>query len=291
MKKLTLFTLSVLFALCARSQVAANDPVKTGKRFYVGVSYLYMSIDQKLSSLSLHSEWYGEDYGTYDLSDEEIDEVNSIIDRSTAIHDINLEAGMSFIKNQDSKWHFNGKIFFGIAGNDSEVSNNATDTLEYSFNSGLSRPAFGLGLDAGYHFNDRWALSLRPIFMGTMGKNTDIVDNIGPDPVNVTENTDDQYFTYYEHVSLTADFTAGAFTISVGPGFYWISSKHQYTITRTNDLNGELMIDEITSITTGKSFIDGNVAIEWRIIDPLTFYAAAGIGSDLFIDTGLHYNF
>jgi hypothetical protein len=291
MKNLLFFILVMMTALSARSQVTASEPVKTGDRFFVGVSYTYMSLDMELNALSLHSVWYGEDLGTTDLTADEIDEINAAVDRSTSINNINIEAGMAFINKPGAKWHFNGKLCLGIAGSKIEVQNNSTDTLEYSYDSGLSKPAFSLGLDVGYAFNDHWALSLRPMFMGTMGKNSDITDNINPEPVNVTQTTDDKYYTYYEHASLTADYTAGHFTVSVGPGFYWVNSKHIYSINRVNDLNGDTMNDEITRKMIAKSFIDGSVAVEWKIIEALTFYAVAGIGPDLMINTGIHYNF
>lgn len=291
MKKITLMMFSFIVCIGAYSQGTMNEPAKTGKRFFAGVSYMYLSAHQKLSALTLHSEWYGEDFGTHELTEDEIDEVNAVIDRNSRVHCMSLEAGMHFIQNEASGWTVDGKILLGLAGNQNEIQNNSTDTLEFSYKSGLTRPAFGLGLDIAYHLNDQWALSLKPFAMSTMGANTEIVDNLSPNPVNVTETSDDKYWMFYEHLSLTVDFAAGNFTFSAGPGFYWINLKHEYTITRTNDLNGDLLIDEITTKTFGESFIDANVAVEWKITEMLDFYAAAGIGADLMLNTGLHYNF
>lgn len=291
MKKLLLITLVMITALFARAQVNDTNPATTGNRFFLGASYSYMALGQELNALTLHSVWYGEDMGTHELTSDEIDEVNSAIDRKTSIHNINLEAGMSFIRKPATKWSLDGKICLGIAKSISDVENNTTDTLEFSYNSSLVNPAVGIGFVLGYHFNDRWSLSLRPLFMGTMGKNTDITDNLNPEPVNVTQTSEDKYYTYYEHACLTVDYTTGPLTISAGPGFYWVNSKHIYSIYRVNDLNGDTMNDEITSRTIAKSFLDGSVALEWKIIEPLSFYALAGIGTDFFVNTGVHFNF
>lgn len=283
--------LGVVAASFSRSQVNEANPAQAGNRFFAGISYSFQSADLELWSMSLHSVWYGEDLGTHELSDREIDEINAVIDRDIVIHSINLEAGMSFLNNPDSKWHFNGKIFFGLSGSKSEIRNTVTDTMEYSFDSEFSKPCSGVGFDVGYSFNPHWGVSLRPYFMGTIGKITNIEDNINIKPENVTEVRQDHYFVLYEHLSLMADFTAGHFTLSAGPGIYWVTSRHKYSIDRVNDLNGDTMFDEITSHAISKSMIDGSIAVEWRIIDPLTFYATAGIAKDLFVNTGIHYNF
>jgi len=291
MKKILVSLLVALLCLHAWSQDEPGGEDGKTKRFFAGVSYSYLSADLKLSSLSLHSVWFGEDLGTHDLSSQEIDEVNATVDRTISINNVNLEAGMSFLNKPGSKWHFDGKIFLGIAGSKSEFRNKDTDTLEYSFDSEFSKPCSGLGFDVGYSFNPHWGLSFRPYIFGTIGKITNIVDKINGEPENVTETREDHYFSVFEHVSLTVDFTAGNCTVSAGPGIYWINSRQKYSIERTNLLNGDVMLDEITSRTIAKSMIDGSIAIEWRIIDPLTFYASAGIANDLFVNTGIHYNF
>jgi hypothetical protein len=291
MKKTVLIIFVILLCFNARSQEKKDFETKNGKRYFVGLSYTYLNVDLKLAALSLHSYWYGEDLGTHVLTDAEINEINDVIDRNMKINNVNLEAGMAFLDNPDSKWHFNGKLFFGLAGSESETQNTATDSLEYSFDTRFTKPCTGLGFDVGYSFDQHWGLSIRPMIMGTIGKITHIIDNVNITPVNVTETREDQYFSLYEHMSLTADFTAGHFTISAGPGFYWINSRHKYTINRVNDLNGDIMIDDITSKTITRTFIDGSIAVEWRVIEPLTVYASAGISNDLLINTGIHFNF
>lgn len=291
MKKFLLICIGMIITLAALSQSDTEKQDPAGNRFFVGVSYSFISVELKLSSLSLHSLWYGEDLGTHDLTNAEIDAVNSTIDRNIIINNINVEAGMKFLNNPDSKWYFNGKLFFGIAGLKSETYNNVTDTLEYSFDSEFAKPCSGVGFDVGYRFSSRWGLSLRPYFMGTIGKITTIVDNINNKPENVTEVKQDQSFALYGHLGLMAVFTAGQFTLSVGPGVYWLNSRHKYTIDRVNDLTGDTMCDEITSYAVGKSMIDCSIAVEWQIIEPLTLYINAGIAKDLFINTGIHFNF
>jgi hypothetical protein len=291
MRKFTLLMLVLLGCLHAQTQDKPNEPAKTGKRFFVGISYSYFDVDTKLSDLTLHSVWAGEDFGTLDLTSDEISEINSYAERNNRFNDINIEAGMKIFDRPGSKWRVSGVLSVGLAKFYSKVINTATDTVEYTFNSDFFKPTFGLGFKVSYLFNPHWGLSLRPLFVSTFGTITDIEDNVNPVPVNVTQTPKDQYYSFYERVSLTADFTTGPVTIAAGPGFYWANSRHKYTIDRTNDLNGETYLEEITTWTRSRAFFDGNIALDWRIIEPLTFYAMAGIGADLLVSTGLRFNF
>jgi hypothetical protein len=76
-----------------------------------------------------------------------------------------------------------------------------------------------------------------------------------------------------------------------GPGFYYLWSKHKYTRTYTNINDGQVITEEATYVLIPRSFIDGNVAVSWKIIPQLTLQAHAGIGKDIMVDGGLHYNF
>jgi hypothetical protein len=109
--------------------------------------------------------------------------------------------------------------------------------------------------------------------------------------VNFSVTRKDNFRTFYEHISLLARYRIGKFAFEAGPGFYWINSYHKYTIERTNLSTGLLRTDEVTSNSVPRSFFDGTVGAEWQIIDLLTVYASAGIGSDLAIMTGIHFNF
>jgi hypothetical protein len=207
------------------------------------------------------------------------------------MNNLSVDFGMKILNKPGSKWVIEGSIMAGLAHFSSNVHNTLTDTKEYLFNSGFSKPAFGIGFVVSYRFSSYWGISLKPWFASTFGKITNVEDNVNLVPVNVTQTGVDKFYALYERVSLTADFTAGPVTITAGPGFYLANARHHYTITRTNDLTGEVNTDEITTRTLSRNFIDGTVSVTWRIIEPLTLNAIAGIGNDLIINAGLHYNF
>ena len=283
--------ISIILCISAFSQDGQDEPVKSGKRFFVGLSYSYLSVDMKLSSLSLHSVWYGTDMGTHDLTDDEIDDVNSVVDRSTRVNYLSFNAGMAFINNPDSKWHFDGMLNLGIAGTRAEVQNTGTDSLEYTFESDFSKPCIGLGFDLGYQINDHWGISVLPRVLGSMSKVNEITDKINPDPINFTSVKEDEHRILYFRSDLLAGYTTGSITIYLGPGFYYAWSGHKYTREYTHVETGDILREETTSALVPRMFVDGSIALEWRIIEALTFNAHAGISRDLTLDAGIHFNF
>ena len=261
------------------------------RRFFVGASYSFMSVDMKLSSLSLHSVWYGSDLGTRDFESDEIDNLNGFVDRHSNINALSLEAGMNFISSPAVRWKFSGTLLLGIAQNLTTVQNNETGVQEYSFNSGFSKPCLGLGFNFGYQFTPHWSLSLRPYVVGTMGTITNISDQVNPDPVNFTSVKKDKFSTLYLRSSLMAGYTVGPVTIMAGPGFYYLWAKHKYSREYTNINDGQTITEEAIYVLVPRSFIDGSVAVSWKIIPQLTLQLHAGIGKDIMVDGGLHYNF
>lgn len=283
----------ILISGCFSSLAQENTGEQTAKnrRFFVGASYSFMSVDMKLSSLSLHSVWYGSDLGTRDFEPEEIDNINAFVDRHSDVNVLSVEAGMDFINKPDVRWKFSGTLLMGIAQNLTTVQNNETGVQEYSFNSGFSKPCLGLGFNFGYQFTPQWSLSLRPYIVGTMGTITNIDDLVNPDPVNFTSKKEDKFSTLYLRSSLMACYTSGSVTIMAGPGFYYLWSKHKYSRDYTNINDGQTITEEATYVLIPRSFIDGSLAVIWKIIDPLTLHLHAGIGKDVMVDGGLHYNF
>ncbi len=291
MKKFTFFTLLILLAIVAKPQVAVTDPATAGKRFFIGFSYSYLSMDLKLSALSLHSIWYGTDMGTHELTKGELDDVNTIVDRITRVNYLSFNAGMSFIDNPDSKWHLNGIVNLGIAGTKAEVHNNGTDSLEYTFDSGFSKPCIGLGFDVGYRFDDRWGLSVLPRALGSVSKVNEITDMVNPDPINFTSQKEDESWIIYFRSDVLASYTTGPVTMYLGPGFYYCWSKHEYSREYTNVETGDVLVEKVNSTLVPRIFIDGSIAVEWKIIEALTLNAHAGISRDLTLDAGIHFNF
>jgi len=291
MRKFTILLIAVLLCQNASPQDKPNEPAKAGKRFFVGLSYSYLGLDSKLAGMSLSSVWSGQDLGSQDLTSDEISEINAYANRTNKVNSLNLDLGFKILDKPGTKWKVEGALMIGLAVFNSTVNNTETGTKEYVFKSDFTKPELGIAFIVSYNFTPRWGISLRPMFASTFGKITNVEDNINKIPENVTQSGEDKFYSIYERMGVTADFTAGPVTIAVGPGFYWFSSMHKYTLTRINNLNGEVYTDEITSWTRPRDFVDGDISVTWRIIKPLTFYARAGIGMDLIINTGLHFNF
>lgn len=291
MKKFLFVILILTGGFSALAQESTGVQTAKNRRFFVGASYSFMSVDMKLSSLSLHSVWYGSDLGTRDFTREEIDNINGFVDRHSDVNALSLEAGMNFISKPEIKWKFSGTLLLGIAQNLTTVHNNETGVQEYSFNSGFSKPCLGLGLNFGYQFTPHWSLSFLPYVVGTMGKITNIDDQVNPDPVNFTSKKEDKFSTLYFRTSLMAGYTIGPVTIMAGPGFYYLWSKHKYRRDYTNINDGQIITEEAIYVLIPRSFIDGSVAVTWEIIDQLTLHVNAGIGKDIMVDGGLHFNF
>ncbi|MCX6265953.1 MAG: outer membrane beta-barrel protein, partial [Bacteroidetes bacterium] len=247
--------------------------------------------DMKLSSLNLHSVWLGSDLGTHDFESDEIDNINGFVDRHSDINALSVEAGMNFINQPESRWKFSGTLLLGIAQNLTTVQNNETGVQEYSFNSGFSKPCLGLGFSFGYQFTPKWSLSLRPYLVGTMGTITNIDDRVNPDPVNFTSVRKDKFSTLYLRSSLMAGYTVGPVTIMAGPGFYYLWSKHTYSRDYTNVNDGQTISEEATYVLIPHSFMDGSLAVSWKIIPQLTLRVHAGIGKDVMADGGIQFNF
>jgi len=291
MKKHLLLLILISWFYSAMAQESTGEHPAKNRRFFIGASYSFMSVDLKLTSLSLHSVWFGSDLGTRNLESGEINTINDFVKRHSDINMISLQAGMHFIDKPESPWKFSGTLMFGIAQNLTTVHNNESGVQEYIFNSGFSKPCLGLGLNVGYQFNKHWGLLLSPYIVGTMGTIKNIEDQINPDPVDFTSNRQDKFSTLYFRCSLMAAFSAGPVTIMAGPGIYYLWSKHKYTRNYININDGQVITEESTYVMVPRSIFDGSLVVSWRIIDLLTLQAQAGIGKDLMVNAGLHFNF
>jgi hypothetical protein len=280
----------ILVNLQVISQEKSSEPVKKSRKFYAGISYSYLNIDMKLNSLSNYSNWDGVSE-TKDFTKDQINEINSYVNRHNQVNNLNAEFGMNILDKPGSHWQIRGTVMGGIAKSELNLYNTSSESSEVKLNTSFSNPSFGIGFNFMYNFNSHWGLALNPFFMGILGTSKDIQDNINLDPVNFSVSRTDKFRTFYEHVSLLARYRVGRFAFEAGPGFYWINSWHKYTIERTNMSSGLQRIDETTSTAVPKSFFDGTVGAEWQIIDLLSVYAHAGIGSDLAVMTGIHFNF
>ena len=293
MKKITLFLLVTLWGVQGFS-LQPDDPgtkPDKAKQFSVGFNYFFMSVDMELSAMKLHSVWYGSDAGTEVKTQEQLDEINGFVNRSTRINALVLQLGMTLLDKPDVKWKLRGAVFGGVAENLSTVTNNDNDVKEFTFNSGFSKPCLGLVFDLGYQFNPRWGIVLRPFVTGTMGNSSTIEDLANPDLLNFNVSKENKYRTLYGKINLLASFTAGKFSFYAGPGFYRIWSHHEYKRTYTETEESETITEEMTTDMVTRNFVDGNIAAAWRISQRFSLDAMFGFGGDVHVNAGLHYNF
>lgn len=291
MKKSTAFFLFMLMFLFARAQHAENGPEKKQQRFQIGVSYVFMDLDMKVHDMSISSVWQDVDFGTDELTDEEIDEINSIIDRTNTLNGLMLEAGMTLFQNPGSTWIVDGSLMLGIGNSRTKTFNNHTDTSEMVVRSNFSEPCLGLGFSIIHQFNTHWGMLIRPMAVVTFGSSDEIEDNMYPYVANFTETRDDKFVTFYERVNLMASYTAGKFKIALGPGLYFAQSHHNYKVERINNTNGDVLLDEISTDLVPRSFIDGVAAVEWNFAAPFTLNIFVGAGRDITARAGLYYKF
>ncbi|MCK9204933.1 MAG: hypothetical protein M0P58_10940 [Bacteroidales bacterium] len=292
MKQIYLVVFLTTAFLTTFSQETQTEPVaKKNRRFHAGVSYNWLSNDMKLASLSLHSLLNGGDLGTIDLTDDAIDNINSYADRSNKANNVNLEFGMSFINQPQSKWRVDGTLMLGLSLSKWSVYNHNTEKEEYCFKSGTAEPTFGLRVNVGYFFTSHWGVTLQPMFVTMAGKLTEIDDNINPVPADCSQSGEVKYWSGYSRISLLGNYKAGNFTFYAGPGFHFMGSYHKYRIERLYNSNGDLFVDEITTHTYSPSVIDGTVGINWQISDLFSFNAISGLGSDFYVNAGFYVRF
>ena len=291
MKKYLCIALMLPLGFSSFAQEKRGEQITKDRRFFVGATYSFMSLDMKLTSLTLHSVWYGSDAGTEVKTKEQIEEINSFVDRHSRINAVCIQLGMNFINNPDVKWKLKGSLFGGLADNLTTVTNTKNSVKEYSFNSGLSKPCLGLEFDFGYQFTPAWGLFLKPIITGTMGKSNSIKDLVNPDLLNYTVSRENKYRALYGKISVLASFTVKKFSVFAGPGFYRIWSHHEYKRVYAQNEEWESITEEITTNIVSRNFVDGNVAVAWRITKQFTLNALCGIGNDININASLYYNF
>lgn len=291
MKKYAILFFTMLMCFCVQAQTIENASVKNEKRFEIGLSWLYMNLDMKVHDLSLSSVWQGVDFGTDDLTAEEIDEINSIAERTTTLNGIMLEGGATLFGKPGSKWSADGSVMLGIAGSFTKTYNLKKDTNEMEVSSHLTEPCFGIGFSVIHHFNQTWGLLLKPLAIVTFGQSDEITDNMYPVVENFTESRKDKFVTAYGRLNILATYTVGKFRIAAGPGLYYAGSHHEYKVERTNNTTGDVLLDQISTSLVPRAFIDGVAALEWTFMDPLSLNVFVGAGRDITARAGLYYRF
>jgi hypothetical protein len=279
-----------LYGFSQKETTQSENKSPTG-RYFAGITYSWMSFDMELSAMKLHSVWFGSDAGTEEKTQEQIDEINGFIDRNTRINALSLQFGMILLDKPDVRWKLKGSVFGGLAENLTTVTNTLNSVKEYSFNSGFSKPYLGLVFDLGCHFNPTWAVTVRPLVSGTMGKSNTIEDLANPDLLNFNVSKENKYRTLFARVDLLATFTKGKFVFYAGPGLYRIWAHHEYKRVYTQTEEWETVTEEMTTDIVPKNFLDGNIGASWQIINKFTLNVLVGIGNDIYANAGFHFNF
>ena len=289
MKKLLLLPFVALVCNLVQSQNASIVPEKTRPRFFAGISYSYMSLESELNGLTYHSVWYGQDLGTVIVDDEEMDIINQQTSEIFNRHQLAVEPGMVFLNN--NHWYFEGSILLGMSRIKFNTEIDQPEDNYKTVTSDFKNLAGGLSLNLRYNLSERWGISLMPYFNYSWGKSENIVDSIQPLVHFFVNDLDETFDLGYGRLSLLASYMTGKLIISLGPGLYYAFINRTYTIDRTNPETLDQYHDQIESSFHAVSFIDACLRADWTIIDPLTLSLEAAAGKDLFIKTGLRYNF
>lgn len=289
MKRSLLLMLAAFVWPFVWAQNALTEPgtVKTG--FFLGISYSYLSVETELNGLTYHSVWYGQDLGTVTVDDNELDTLNQQTSEIFNRHQLTVEPGMVFLDN--SRWHFEGSVLLGTSRVRFKTEIDQPENNQKTVTSDFKDLVGGISLNLRYNFSEKWGLSLMPHFIYSWGNTENVEDSIQP-LVNFFVNDLKESFSLgFGRVNLMASYRAPNLVLSLGPGFYYSFIGRTYTIDRTNPENMDQYHDQIESSLHSIAFIDACLRVDWTIIEPLTLSMETAAGKDLFIKTGLRYNF
>lgn len=290
MKKLLLFC-SVLFIAAV---LKAQDPEPTpGKHrhFHAGAYYSYSSSTLKINDFSAHSIWYGSDLGTYTAPDSIIDQMNDERKDVIKLNNISVAAGMILTDKPGSHWFVDVTLLFGLSAVNTQTDLDLAKQKQMSAKSDLVNPAFGLTFNARYNLNKHWGVTAIPEIYYTWGNADKISDSIHPMIAHFSNDLKEEFSNAYGRISLMASYSLNQLTISAGPGFFYTLVKKTYTMNRTDPETGYQYTDELKTTLQSHSLIDGCLRADWTFIDQLTFSLQVAVGQNLFINTGLRFNF
>lgn len=290
MKKITLLFILIPFCINVKSQVLNPDTLETGKKFFIGLSYSYLDVDMKLLSMTKSSIWNNQDLGTKEVSQEDIDTINSYMDYNEKINNIGLSAGMVLLNKTASKWYIDGRIFIGMVYRKNTLRNRDKESQNNDIRSEHYTPSFGLGFDFKYFIADHWGVDLSLNSLFSSGKNTKIDENIYPAVAFMEENKENRFLMSYSASKLMGIYTAGNLTIEAGPGFYFFHNRNEYNIVRESAVNSANYEDTIETTLRSDMFIMGCLQVSWKAADHFLINAGAGISKDITINAGIFYS-
>lgn len=281
MKNILIFLILAGPVLTVHAQEQQPNQTARNHRVHIGLSYGFNQTDMKLIYLKELFTWNEQSSEPRELTDEEIDNLNSRESFTRQFQAITLEAGMILLDKPESKWLIDGTLRIGIAASRYQVQNNQIDTLAMEIKSGFKNPTASVQLSVTYKLSPHWGIAAVPHFAYAYGVDKDIQDNTYGEVQNFVETRKCYYNYLYGRVDLMAVWRTKSLNIGVGPGFYLLYNTNDYRINRTNPANGDTYSTQVLTHLVSKSFIDGNIHIEWKIIPSLTVTGFLSAGHDL----------
>ncbi|MCX6277936.1 MAG: hypothetical protein NT004_07550 [Bacteroidetes bacterium] len=291
MKNYLLFCVILFLATVVMAQDPGLEAPAKQRRFHVGVSYSFYKTSLKVTSFSAHSIWYGSDLGTFTASDEEIAQMNDIETNISKQNVLVIEAGAILVNQLKGHWFIDASLLLGVSATKTQTDLDLPNLNQMTVKSNLANPAVGLSFNFRYNFNPRWGITAVPEIFYAWGKADNITDSINPMTANFVNDLHLDYSNGYGRIALMASFTVKRLTISAGPGFYYSQVRKTYEIRRTNPENGYEYFDELKTSLRSESFVDGCLKADWTFIDPLTLSLQVAAGKDIYVTTGLRFNF
>jgi hypothetical protein len=289
MKKILLLMIVLFSVQAVKAQNQENPAPLKQKKFHIGAFYSYYNTWYELKSLSMSSVWEGVDLGTLTLDDKELDTLNDLRTDKNDLHMVAIEPGMVFLNN--SRWYFDGGVFFGISRIKYETNIDLPGENHKEVSSEFNNLVGGLSVNLRFNISKRWGITMMPHFIYSWGNAYHVVDSIRPNVSFFINDLEEEYSMGYFRSNLMASYSVAGFTISLGPGFYYSFMNRTYFIDRTNPENMDKYHDQIESSFHSVAFIDACLRADWTLIDPITLSFEAAAGKDLFIKTGIRFNF
>lgn len=289
MKKMLLLLIVLLSFLTVQAQ--NKDITSSGKqkKFHIGISYSISRTWNDINALSMYSVWYNQDLGTVTFNKNELDSVNGLRTEKMLLQCLVAEGGMVFLDK--SRWYIGGNILFGISRVRFETKIDLPDDNQKTVVSDFNDPVGGISMNIRFNFTKRWGLAVMPYCIYSWGKAKLIEDSILPNVQFFINNLSEKYVIGYNRLDLMATYKISRLIISAGPGFYYSFIKRTYDVDRVNPETRDEYHDDIKSSLHNIAFIDACLRADWTIIDPLTLSFEVAAGHDLFLKTGLCYNF
>lgn len=289
MKKIIIWPL--LFGAFLTGQAQENKPEPKTRKVFFGVSYTFNETTMKMRYMHEQYDWNGKPSEPRELDQEELDDLNSRESFTRQFQGLTIEAGMLILDKPDSPWHIDGSLMVGLASSRYRIWNDQIDTLAMEIKSGFTMPALGIHFNIAYMFTPAWGISAMPHAAFSFGRFENINDNTYGHIENFEETRNCYYNYLYGRINLLATYKMRTLTIGLGPGFYVLYNTNDYNIERRNPATGDTYMTEVNTRLLSKSFLDGNLSIDWRIIPTLSVSAMAAIGNDITARGSVRYHF